>query len=131
MGRVALADRNGAAGVVRVESACAGTGTWRRNPGGRWRLAPERLVRLAALQARLLDMAAELVRTGGHLVYAVCSVLAREGRDQAESLGERRSALVSEAPVMNGGRPAGPGRLLTPAHDGTDGFFVTRWRASC
>ena len=51
--------------------------------------------RLTALQARLLDVAAELVRPGGRLVYAVCSLLAEEGRDQAEAL-TRRSSLVPE-----------------------------------
>ena len=127
----ALSDLKAAADIVLVDAPCSGTGTWRRNPELRWRLTPERLNRLAALQARLLDIAAELVRPGGHLVYAVCSVLAREGREQAAAFGERRSAFVSEAPVMNGGRVSGSGRLLTPAHDGTDGFFVARWRAPC
>jgi 16S rRNA (cytosine967-C5)-methyltransferase len=83
-----------------------------------------------ALQARLLDLAANLVRPGGSLVYAVCSLLAEEGRGQAAALGER-SALVPEAPAMAAGRTAGSGRLLTPAHDRTDGFFVARWRAPC
>src|SRR3546814_16297173 len=88
----ALSDLNGAADVVLVDAPCSGTGTWRRNPELRWRLTPERLDRLAALQARLLDMAAELVRPGRHLVYAVCSVLAREGRDQAEALESGRAS---------------------------------------
>src|SRR3546814_9320570 len=82
----ALSDLNGAADVVLVDAPCSGTGTWRRNPELRWRLTPARLDRLAALQARLLDMAAVLVRPGGNLVYAVCSVLDREGRDQAGTL---------------------------------------------
>ena len=121
----------GQAAVVLVDAPCSGTGTWRRNPETRWRLTPERLQRLVALQAHLLDVAAELVRPGGILVYAVCSLLAEEGRGQAEALGRRRSALVSEAPPMPGGRQAGMGRILTPAHDETDGFYVARWRAPC
>ena len=65
----------------------AGRGTWRRNPEGRWRLTPERLDRLVALQARLLDIAAPLVRPGGALVYAVCSILgARRCRPGEELL---------------------------------------------
>src|SRR3546814_13537149 len=83
----ALSDLNGAADVVLVDAPCSGTGTWRSTPELRWRLTPERLARLAALQAQLPDMAADLVRTGGHLVCAVCSVPALEARDPAEDLG--------------------------------------------
>ena len=110
----ALADLVGTADVVLVDAPCSGTGTWRRNPETRWRLNPDRLV-----------------RPGGHLVYAVCSALAEEGRGQAEAFGRCRSAFVSEALPIPGGRLSGQGRLLTPAHDGTDGFFVARWRAPC
>ena len=53
-------------------------------PKGRWRLTPERLDRLVAVQQRLLDIAAELVKPGGRLVYAVCSLLSREGAGQIE-----------------------------------------------
>jgi len=56
-------------------------------------------------------------------------LLAEEGRGQAEAFSERRSSWVFEDTGIPGGRAAGPGRLLTPAHDGTDGFFVARWRA--
>ena len=121
----------GQADLVLVDAPCSGTGTWRRNPETRWRLTPERLKRLVALQAHVLDVAAELVRPGGILVYAVCSLLAEEGRGQTESFGRRRSGLVSEALPMPGGRQAGMGRILTPAHDETDGFYVARWRAPC
>ena len=108
------------------------SGTWRRNPETRWRLDAGAARRAwSACRRHLLDIAAELVRPGGHLVYAVCSLLAEEGRGQAEAFASRRSAFVSESLGMTGGRPAGPGHLLTPAHDGTDGFFVARWRAPC
>ena len=126
----ALADMAGAADLVLVDAPCSGTGTWRRNPETRWRLTPERLERLVALQAHLLDVAARLVKPGGALVYAVCSLLAEEGRGQAEAFGAR-SAMVPEALPISAGRAAGPGRILSPAHDGTDGFFVARWRAPC
>ena len=74
-----LSDWAGQADVVLVDAPCSGSGTWRRNPEGRWRLTPERLDRVVALQSRLLDIAAELVRPGGRIVYAVCSLLSREG----------------------------------------------------
>ncbi len=127
---VALADLAGQADVVLVDAPCSGTGTWRRNPETRWRASPERLQRLTALQARLLDLAGTLVGPGGILVYAVCSLLAEEGRDQAASF-TARSGLLPETPVLEAGRPAGTGLLLTPGHDGTDGFFVARWRTPC
>jgi len=128
--REALADLAGKADLVLVDAPCSGTGTWRRNPELRWRLTPERLARFVATQAYLLDLAWELVRPGGALVYAVCSLVADEGRSQAEGFGARSSA-VSEAPPIPGGRAAGPGRLLSPGHDETDGFFVARWRRPC
>ncbi len=127
----ALTDLKGSADLVLVDAPCSGTGTWRRNPETRWRLTSERLEKLVALQAHLLGIAAELVRPGGILVYAVCSLLEEEGRGQAEAFGSFRSAFVSQPLAIEFGRPAGPGRLLTPGRDGTDGFFVARWQAPC
>ncbi|MGZ8284747.1 MAG: RsmB/NOP family class I SAM-dependent RNA methyltransferase [Allosphingosinicella sp.] len=128
--REALADLVDAPDLILVDAPCSGTGTWRRNPELRWRLDPERLARYVKLQSYLLDLAAELIRPGGHIVYAVCSLLTDEGRGQAAAF-EGRSAMVPEALAMAVGRAAGPGRILTPARDGTDGFFVARWRAPC
>jgi 16S rRNA (cytosine967-C5)-methyltransferase len=125
-----LADLAGQADLVLVDAPCSGTGTWRRNPETRWRITPERLGRLTVLQARLLDVAAALVKPGGRLVYAVCSLLAEEGRGQAEALA-RRSSLVPEPLPMPTGLASGPGLLLSPARDGTDGFFVARWQRPC
>jgi len=126
-----LGELIGQADIVLVDAPCSGTGTWRRNPEARWRLTPGRLDRLVKLQAHILDVAADLVRPGGVLVYAVCSLLTEEGRAQAEAFAARRSAFVSEDPPIPGGRPAGAGRLLSPRHDRTDGFFIARWRAPC
>lgn len=125
-----LADLEAQADLVLVDAPCSGSGTWRRNPEGRWRLTPERLDRLAALQMRVLDLAAPLVKPGGTLVYAVCSLLAREGRDQADAFLSRHSGFVAEDIPMDVGRLDGVGRLLTPGHDGTDGFFIARFRAT-
>jgi 16S rRNA (cytosine967-C5)-methyltransferase len=128
--REALGDLVGKADLVLVDAPCSGTGTWRRNPELRWRLTAETLERNVKLQAYLLDLAVELLAPGGRLVYAVCSLLGEEGRGQAVGLGAR-SSLVSDGLPIEAGRGAGPGRILTPAHDGTDGFFVARWRAPC
>jgi 16S rRNA (cytosine967-C5)-methyltransferase len=126
-----LEDWHGKADVVLVDAPCSGSGTWRRNPEGRWRLTRERLDRVVELQARLLDIAAELVRPGGRLVYAVCSLLSREGAGQIDAFISRRSSwIVQETPIA-AGRSDGAGRLLTPGNDGTDGFFVARLGRSC
>ena len=126
-----LGDWRGRADVVLVDAPCSGSGTWRRNPEGRWRLTPERLDRLAVVQARLLDIASELVRPGGRLVYAVCSLLSREGAGQIQDFLSRRSSWIVQETPFAAGRSEGAGRLLTPAHDGTDGFFVARLGRPC
>jgi 16S rRNA (cytosine967-C5)-methyltransferase len=126
-----LDDWRGTADVVLVDAPCSGSGTWRRNPEGRWRMTPERLDRVVALQARLLDLGAELVRPGGRLVYAVCSLLSREGAGQIVGFISRRSSWIVQETPFAAGRLDGAGRLLTPGHDGTDGFFVARLGRPC
>lgn len=126
-----LAEWRAKADLVLVDAPCTGSGTWRRNPEGRWRLTRERLERAIVVQKKLLDIGAELVRPGGRLVYAVCSLLSREGAGQIEQFRERHSSWISEKEAIAGGRSEGEGRLLTPAHDRTDGFFVARLRSPC
>jgi 16S rRNA (cytosine967-C5)-methyltransferase len=126
-----LADWSAACDLVLVDAPCSGSGTWRRNPEGRWRLTPERLDRLIETQRRLLGMAADLVKPGGRLVYAVCSLLSREGAGQIAAFLDSHSSWISEPMVIAGGRADGVGRLLTPGHDGTDGFFVARLKRAC
>ena len=126
-----LADWHENGDIVLVDAPCSGSGTWRRNPEGRWRLTPDRLERLADTQERLLTIAGALVRPGGALVYAVCSLLSREGAGQIDRFLDRHSSWISEPLPMPGGRDDGGGRLLTPGHDHTDGFFVARLRRPC
>ena len=126
-----LADWRGMADLVVVDAPCSGSGTWRRNPEGRWRLSPERLDRLVSLQRRLLDVGAELVKPGGRLVYAVCSLLSREGAGQIDRFLAARSSWISEKSPIAGGSSDGRGLLLTTGHDQTDGFFVARLRRPC
>jgi 16S rRNA (cytosine967-C5)-methyltransferase len=126
-----LEDLAGHCDAVLVDAPCSGSGTWRRNPEGRWRLTPDRLDRLVTLQARLLDIAAPLVKPGGALVYATCSIIRAEGTDQARNFLGRHSSWMVQDAAINGGRADGPGRLLTPAYDATDGFFVARFVRSC
>ena len=126
-----LSDWVGTVDCVLVDAPCSGSGTWRRNPEGRWRLTPERLERLLRQQARLLDIASETVRPGGRLVYAVCSLLSREGAGQIQDFLSRRSSWIVQEALSATGRLDGAGRLMTPGHDGTDGFFVARLSRPC
>jgi 16S rRNA (cytosine967-C5)-methyltransferase len=126
-----LADLAGAADAVLVDAPCSGTGTWRRNPEARWRLTPDRLDRLGALQQRLLGLAAPLVRPGGRLVYAVCSLLDAEGADQIAAFRAARPDWRVQPAFTGAGADRGDGRLLTPGRDGTDGFFVARLDRPC
>ena len=126
-----LADWRDAADLVLVDAPCSGSGTWRRNPEGRWRLTPERLSDLVKLQQRLLGIAAELVKPGGRLVYAVCSLLSREGAGQIDRFLQDRSSWISEERPLRPGVRKVRGRLLTTGHDRTDGFFIARLRRAC
>ena len=128
---VGLADLEGRADVVLVDAPCSGTGTWRRNPEARWRLTPERLARLCTMQAHVLALAAPLVRPGGRLVYAVCSLLEEEGAAQVSAFLKDHSGWVHVGDAIAAGRALGSGRLLTPAADGTDGFFVAALDRPC
>lgn len=131
--RAMLADRQGSADRVFVDAPCSGSGTWRRSPELRWRLTPARLERHLADQAKLIDIGADLVAPGGKLLYAVCSIITREGRAQVDDFLNRHPGWTADAGYLPEGigRAAGRGYLLTPAHDGCDGFFLARLTAPC
>ena len=120
----------GQADVVLVDAPCSGSGTLRRNPEARWRLQPGRLDTLVQLQRHVLDLAVPLVKPGGAIVYAVCSLISREGAGQVDAFLARHPGWTTQSPFGTG-RPDGLGRRLTPAHDGTDGFFVARLVLAC
>jgi 16S rRNA (cytosine967-C5)-methyltransferase len=126
----ALADLEGRADLVLVDAPCSGSGTWRRNPDGRWRLTPERLARLVALQDRLLDIGARLVRPGGRLVHAVCSVLAEEGPARAAAFLARTPGWQA-APLPLAAASGAAALLLTPRRHSTDGFFIASFLRQC
>lgn len=114
---------------VLVDAPCSGTGTWRRNPDARWRSPQEQGVdNLAALQGRILASAARLVKPGGRLVYATCSLLAEENEDRVAAFLAAHPdfsvvPLAEVAPQLTGS--AHPDYLsLTPARHDTDGFFA-------
>lgn len=116
---------------VLVDAPCSGSGTFRRNPEAKWRLSETGLAELGDLQARILASAARLVKPGGRLVYATCSLLPEENEGQVERfLAARRDFAplpVGEvwAERLGGAPPSeGPFLRLLPARDDTDGFFL-------
>lgn len=122
----------GSADVVLLDVPCSGTGALRRHPEKRWRLTPEQVSELAALQRSLLTSAARLVRPGGIVVYSTCSILQEENRDvvgyflQGEAGTGFRVRGVADAvpgvwaPFVT---PEGYFQSL-PAVGGPDGHFV-------
>lgn len=114
---------------VLVDAPCSGTGTWRRNPDARWRAEDEKgLDGLVALQGRILASAARLVKPGGRLVYATCSMLPEENEAQVEAFiaafpAFRVVPLGEVAPGL-GAEVEGDYLSLTPARHDTDGFFA-------
>lgn len=114
----------GRADLVLVDAPCSGTGTLRRNPDLKWRIDPGDIERLAQQQYDILAAAARLVKPGGALVYATCSLLDEENAGVAS----RFDAASGEAWSRDG--EAGPdGEMrLWPHRDGSDGFFAVRWR---
>ena len=119
-----LREFHGAADAVLVDAPCSGTGTWRRNPEGRWRLDKSELTRLSALQDRLIDIAIQLTRPGGRIGFVTCSLLDQEGKLRIEAALQRHSNLSPIETNLRLGRQHGHGVRLSPAHDDTDGFFV-------
>lgn len=116
---------------VLVDAPCSGVGTWRRNPDARLAFRPQDLNELLARQRKILEDAAELVKPGGRLVYATCSLLIEENEDQVSAFLSRRNdfRLVPAAEVWAETGlllppPEGPHLLLTPRRHGTDGFFA-------
>ena len=117
---------------VLVDAPCTGSGTWRRNPDARIRTNANDLIELTAKQAAILEDASELVRPGGRLVYATCSLLPEEDEMQIERFLARHPdfvvvpALGIWAEVCPGAAAPGEGPYLalSPARQGTDGFFA-------
>ena len=114
---------------VLVDAPCSGTGTWRRNPDARWRTPEEQgLDNLLSLQARILASAARLVKPGGRLVYATCSLMPEENEDQVAAFLAAHPAfrvlpLREAAPQLTTSAHADY-LSLTPARHDTDGFFA-------
>ena len=125
--------RAGSFDRVLVDAPCTGSGTWRRNPAARQRLSLAELEELLPKQAAILDQAARLVRSGGRLVYATCSLLLEENEAQVSAFLARHAEFsllpldaLPIAPIPSPGElvELEPNLLLTPRRHGTDGFFA-------
>lgn len=117
--KVTLTDRPETTGpydLILVDAPCSGSGSWRRDPEGKWRLTADRLAELVATQAGILDRVAPMVAPGGALAYATCSLLEVENGDQAQAFLARHSGWRLEQE-----------RRFTPL-DGGDGFYLALLR---
>jgi 16S rRNA (cytosine967-C5)-methyltransferase len=133
-----LADLNEHADLVLLDAPCTGTGTWRRNPDAKWRLRPGALAIRLKQQIELFDRAATLVKPGGRLVYATCSVLTEENEDQVRDFRTRHPQFTTVPPIevanalgdratefRNAVLTSEAGLLITARRTGTDCFYVS------
>lgn len=116
---------------VLIDSPCTGTGTWRRSPDSKWRLTKQNLEELVAIQKRILQSASRLVKIGGKMVYATCSLLKTENEQQvAEFLAQNEHfRVVPLGKIWNNlfqqeNKGGDTFLQLFPHRDGTDGFFA-------
>jgi 16S rRNA (cytosine967-C5)-methyltransferase len=126
---------------VLVDAPCTGLGTLRRNPDLKWRQTLKSVEEMAVIQAAILQSAARMVKPGGRLVYATCSVLPQENEAVAQAFsaanpdfepleaGEILTSLkVEHAPSLCAGGESGHLYLrLWPHRHATDGFFAAIW----
>jgi len=118
------------ADAVLLDAPCLATGTLARHPEARWRIRPSALATLARSQALLLDRLAPVVRPGGLLIYATCSLEPEENEEQAERFlnthpdFHREPGQTVPAELLS---PAGD-LVILPQRHGTDGAYATRFR---
>jgi 16S rRNA (cytosine967-C5)-methyltransferase len=116
--------RAGAFDRVLLDAPCTGLGVLRRRPEARWRIQPEAVDQLAALQRELLVAAVAMVRPGGRLVYSVCTLTRAETVEVDGWLAAAHPGLVAEPPPAGPWEPWGRGARLLPQAAGTDGMFL-------
>lgn len=119
----------GKADRVLVDAPCSGLGTLRRNPDLKWRQSPESVAEMVAKQGSILASAARLVRPGGRLVYATCSLLAEENDGVVDAFlaahPEFREVSAQEVLAKQDiALDTGSRLRLSPVEHDTDGFFA-------
>ena len=118
--------------VVLIDAPCTGTGTWRRSPDSRWNLQEENLTNLVELQQSILQSASRLVKKGGRLIYATCSLLKEENEQQIATFLANNSRfkaidLVLPEPVksnLDKVQYSGHELRTFPSLSDSDGFYV-------
>ena len=126
---------------VLVDAPCTGLGTLRRNPDLKWRQSPEAVAELTVKQAAILASAARLLKPGGRLVYATCSLLPAENEEIAQAFSAAHpnfkpllvKDLLTDFEVAQADSlctPDGQYLRLWPHRHGTDGFFAAAWVAA-
>jgi 16S rRNA (cytosine967-C5)-methyltransferase len=119
----------GKADRVLVDAPCSGLGTLRRNPDLKWRQTAEGVDELIVKQRDILEAAAKLVRPGGRLVYATCSVLDAENAEIVDAFLATHPEFtrLSAGEILaaqNVNIECGVDLRLTPHQHGTDGFYA-------
>ena len=112
---------------VLVDAPCSGIGTWRRNPEARWTLQPDAIARLAETQLSLLTAAAAGVKTGGTLVYSVCTITPTETTGVVnEFLKARPEFKLDPFPHPIHKTPTNGTLLIWPEESDSDAMFIAR-----
>ena len=124
------AERHGRADVVLLDAPCSATGTFRRHPEIKWQKSRANALEACLLQGQLLESAARLVKSGGRLVYSVCSLFPEEGPTVVQAFLQKNQDFTSEnakdlAPYLPDTAVEADGwvRLRPHLHD-ADGFFM-------
>jgi 16S rRNA (cytosine967-C5)-methyltransferase len=123
---------------VLVDAPCSGLGTLRRNPGLKWRQSPKSVAELQVRQKAILAGAARLLKPGGRLVYATCSLLRDENEDVATAFDAEFGRDFMPLPALQALQAAhlegaadlvvGEYLHLWPHRHATDGFFAAVWQ---
>jgi len=111
---------------ILVDAPCSATGVLRRHPDIRWQRKPEDIAANATLQGRILDALWPLLAPGGLLVYASCSILHAENRDQARAFIARHADARPLETMLDGGIATDPGCQILPGSLDRDGFYYMR-----
>jgi 16S rRNA (cytosine967-C5)-methyltransferase len=109
--------------AVLLDAPCSATGIIRRQPDIKWHRRESDLAALATAQDRLLDAAWHVLRPGGRLLYATCSILRAENAERIAAFLARTDDAMEEPLDARFGHPAEPGRQRLPGEDGMDGFY--------
>jgi 16S rRNA (cytosine967-C5)-methyltransferase len=122
---------------VLVDAPCSGMGTLRRNPDLKWRQSPKAVAEMQLKQAAILASAARLLKPGGRLVYATCSLLQGENEGVADAFTAAQAGAFAPLPAQAALEAArveraaelvsGPYLRLWPQRHRTDGFFAALW----